>query len=148
MNFLSEDTLEIDAPRKPWLNISSSMRRLWLGRTCERTNSSLTGKLNVKLVPFFTAVGAAVKLPVRSAKIKRLSVQWIHHQSVPSDDIERPNFRRDFLETCPTIGALVNRALVLGSAGWGRGGGCVDDVGLVGMKDHRPKIFFHPVTSI
>jgi hypothetical protein len=126
----------------------SRRARLRLGRTCERTNSSLTGKLNVELVPFFTAVGAAVKLPVRSAKIKRLSVQRIHHQSVPSDDIERPNFRRDFLETCPSVGAFINRALVLGSAGRGRGGGCVDDVGLVGMKDHRPKIFFHPVTSI
>src|SRR5262249_16976212 len=126
----------------------SHCARLPLGRTCERTNSSLIGKLNVELVPFFTAVRAAVKLPVRSAKIKRLGVQRIHHQSVPSDDIEGPNFRRDFLETCPPVGAFINRALVLCSAGRGYGGGCVDDVGLAGMKDHRPKIFFHPVTSI
>ena len=72
--------LEIDESQENLGSISRSRRaRLRLERTCERTNSSLIGKLNVELVPFFTAVGAAVKLPVRSAKIKRLSVQRIHH---------------------------------------------------------------------
>ena len=122
-----------------YANLSASSR---LGRTCKCADSSFPGKLNLKLLPPFTAVRAVVKLPVRGAEIKRLSVRRIHHQRVPSDDIERPDFRRDFFKTCPTIGALVDGALVLGSAGGSRRCGGVDDVGLAGMEDNGPQNIF------
>src|SRR5262249_52427716 len=110
--------------------------------------SSFLRQLDVELLPTFAPIGTVVKLSVRRAEVKRLGIQRVYRKAVPSDDIERMNLSGDFLKTRPVIRALVYRAFVFRIARRSRRGSSKNNSAIVRMKNHRAKIFFHPVAAI